>query len=408
MFVIKPPCFLQNFFCLLQSHNSGLNLNEPLAPVPGKSPVWSQDQNEIFAELSDGNLCRDAINSGRADFTPISISEMPLLYRTNQVSMDYALITVTPPDKHGFCSLGAAVGTARSAIQNAKKIIGQVNPMAPISYGDGVIHCSKIDFFVHGPQALQEIPPPTATQTEQKIAKIIAENLVEDGATIQLGFGRIPFEVTTQLRGHRDLGVHAEMFSDGVVDLVNLGVVNNRNKTVRRGRIVASYTIGTKKVFNFINENPLVALYDIGWVNSLEVIARNPKVTSVNTAFEIDLTGQCAGDSLGDHIYSGVGGQIDFVRGASLSIDGRGRPIITMCSKNSAGQSSIVPFLTNGSGVVATRAHVHYVVTEYGIAYLFGKNLRQRAHALINIAHPDFRESLEKAAFERLKTMPSP
>ncbi|VDM04645.1 unnamed protein product [Schistocephalus solidus] len=367
-----------------------------------------------------GNLCRNAINSGRADFTPISISEIPLLYRSRHLEMDYALIMVTPPDKHGFCSLGASVGTVRSAIQNAKKIIGksfdipahillgQVNPMAPISYGDGTIHCSKIDFFVHGPQKLEEIPPPEATPTEQKIAKVIADNLVEDGATIQMGFGRIPYEVTNQLRDHRDLGVHAEMFSDGIVNLVNLGVVNNRNKTVRRGRIVASYTIGTEKVFNFINENPLVALYDIAWVNSLEVIARNPKVTSVNTAFEIDLTGQCAGDSLGNCIYSGVGGQIDYIRGASLSIDGRGRPIITMCSKNSAGESSIVPFLTDGSGVVATRAHVHYVVTEYGIAYLFGKNIRQRAHALINIAHPDFRESLEKAAFDRLKTMPSP
>ncbi|VDN11470.1 unnamed protein product [Dibothriocephalus latus] len=378
-----------------------MNLNEPIAPVPGKCPVWSQDPNEVFADLTDGakvfiqgassspgtlvsllyqhvmdkglknirvkqflplgplpylnaeakdnfrlatcyssNLCRDAINSGRADFTPISVSEIPLLYRTKGVGSDYALIMVTPPDKHGFCSLGAAVGTVRSAIQNAKKIIGKsVDVLRPII----------------------------------------------------LGFGRIPYEVTNQLRNHRDLGVHAEMFSDGIVNLVNLGVVNNRNKTVRRGRIVASYTIGTEKVFDFINENPLVALYDIAWVNSLEVIARNPKVTSVNTAFEMDLTGQCASDSVGDCIYTGVGGQIDYTRGASLSIDGLGRPIITMCSKNSAGQSSIVPFLTDGSGVVTTRAHVHYVVTEYGIAYLFGKNIRQRAHALIKIAHPDFR-----------------
>ncbi|VDN13981.1 unnamed protein product, partial [Dibothriocephalus latus] len=407
----------------MRSPNSGLTLNEPIAPVPGKCPIWSENTNDIFADLKDGakvlvqgassspsslisllyqhvmekglkkitvnhfhplgplpylneeakdnfrlntcystNLCRDAINTGRADFTPISVSEIPLFYRSGRGETDYALITVTPPDKHGFCSLGAAVGTVRSAIQNAKKIIGksfsvmmaillgQVNPMAPTTYGDGTIHCSNIDYFVHGPQMLHQIPPPKTNVTEQKIAKIIAENLVEDGATIQLGFGRIPYEVANQLRGHRDLGVHAEMFSDGIVDLVNLGVVNNRKKTVRRGRIVASYTIGTEKVFDFINENPLVALYDIAWVNSIEVIARNPKVTAVNTAFEIDLTGQCASDSLGNSIFTGVGGHIDFTRGASLSIDGRGRPIITMCSKNSAGNSAIVPFLTDGSG----------------------------------------------------------
>uniref|UniRef100_A0A5K3EJW3 Acetyl-CoA hydrolase n=1 Tax=Mesocestoides corti TaxID=53468 RepID=A0A5K3EJW3_MESCO len=284
----------------------------------------------------------------------------------------------------------------------------QVNPQTPITYGDSTIHISQIDYLVQGSEPLFEVPPPQATATEQKIAAIIAEQLIDDGATIQLGFGNIPPTVASNLRSHKDLGVHAETIFDGIVDLVNLGVVTNKFKPVRPGRIVASYAIGTKRIYDFINENPLVGLYDIAWTNSTETIARNPKVTSVNTCMEMDLTGQSVGDGIGGHLYSGVGGQLDFTRGASLSSDGLGRPIITMCSLNSDGNSSIVPTLSRGSTVVATRAHVHYVVTEYGIANLFGKTLRQRAYALIQIAHPKFRESLEKAAFERLKTMPSP
>ncbi|VDD79644.1 unnamed protein product [Mesocestoides corti] len=370
---------------------SALELHEPCAPRPDSYPKWSSSPSELFTELRDGKYCRDAVNEGLADFIPITISELPLLYRLKHVNFKYALIMVSPPDKHGFCTLGSAVGSARSAIQNAEKIIAQVNPQTPITYGDSTIHISQIDYLVQGSEPLFEVPPPQATATEQKIAAIIAEQLIDDGATIQLGFGNIPPTVASNLRSHKDLGVHAETIFDGIVDLVNLGVVTNKFKPVRPGRIVASYAIGTKRIYDFINENPLVGLYDIAWTNSTETIARNPKVTSVNTCMEMDLTGQSVGDGIGGHLYSGVGGQLDFTRGASLSSDGLGRPIITMCSLNSDGNSSIVPTLSRGSTVVATRAHVHYVVTEYGIANLFGKTLRQRAYALIQIAHPKFR-----------------
>ncbi|VUZ44529.1 unnamed protein product [Hymenolepis diminuta] len=442
---------------------------EPNAPVPGRNPVWSETGSEIFKDLKSGDkifvhgatgtpsvllsyfyhhikeidikhlnvlclmpmgpqclfnedvrdkvrlttplankYCREAVNDGRADFIPISVSEMPLLYRQKHVELDYALISVTPPDKHGFCSLGTFVGTTRSAVQNAKKIVAQVNPMQPVTYGDSTIHISNIDYLVNGPQQLVEHSWKTISPAEQKIANIIAENLIDNGATLQLSPSNISQQLTLQLRGHKDLGLHTECFGDGEVDLVHLGIINNLYKTILRGRIVASYVIGSKKTFNFINENPLVALYDIAWVNSPELIARNPKVTAISHAFEMDLSGQSSSDGYNGHIFTGVGGVIDFLRAASIASDGEGKPIIAMTSLNAEGKSAIVPFLSRGTSVVATRAHVHYVVTEYGIAYLFGKNLRQRAHALIQIAHPDYRESLEKEAFERLKCMPSP
>ncbi|EUB59502.1 4-hydroxybutyrate coenzyme A transferase [Echinococcus granulosus] len=444
-------------------------LQEPNAPIPGRHPIWSETSSEIFKDLKSGDsifvhgasgtpgvllsflyqhvkstdlknlnvlsllpmaplgsliddirdklrlttplankYCREAVNDGRADFIPISVSEMPLLYRQKHVNLDYALISVTPPDKHGFCSLGTFVGTARSAIQSAKRIIAQVNPMQPVTYGDSTIHVSKIDYLVNGPQQLLETSWKAISPMERKVANIIADNLVDDGATLQLSPSNISQQLTTQLRSHKDLGIHTECFGDGEIDLVHLGVINNRLKAIHRGRIVASYVIGTKKTFNFINENPLVALYDIAWVNAPELIALNPKVTAINHAFEMDLSGQSSSDGYDGQIYTGVGGVIDFLRGASIASDGAGKPVIAMTSLNDEGKSTIVPFLSRGTTVVATRAHVHYVVTEYGIAYLFGKNLRQRAHALIQIAHPDFRESLEKAAFDRLKCMPSP
>ncbi|VDK38113.1 unnamed protein product [Taenia asiatica] len=444
-------------------------LEEPTAPVPGRNPIWSETGSEVFRDLKCGDsifvhgasgtpgvllsllcqhvktsdlknlnilsllpmgplssliddvrdklrlttalankYCREAVNDGRADFIPISSSEMPLLYRHKHVNLDYALISVTPPDKHGFCSLGTFVGTARSAVQSAKTIVAQVNPVQPVTYGDSTIHVSKIDYLVNGPQQLLETSWKTISPMERKVANIIADNLVDDGATLQLSPSKISQQLTTQLRGHKDLGIHTECFGDGEIDLVHLGVVNNRFKAVCRGRIVASYVIGTKKTFDFINENPLVALYDIAWVNAPELIALNPKVTAINHAFEMDLSGQSSSDGYDGRIYTGVGGVIDFLRGASTASDGAGKPVIAMTSLNDEGKSTIVPFLSRGTSVVATRAHVHYVVTEYGIAYLFGKNLRQRAHALIQIAHPDFRESLERAAFDRLKCMPSP
>ncbi|KAM7535343.1 hypothetical protein Aperf_G00000090060 [Anoplocephala perfoliata] len=455
--------------CFSLSKKSLVGIHEPSAPKPDRYPKWTSSPGEIFGELQDGqniflqgaaamprmlrdmllshvlenklrNLklfqfyplgpipyiaeeyrgrirmstaygskyCRDAINAGLADYIPIALSDLPLFYRSKLIPFKYALLMVSPPDRHGFCTLGTAVGSARSAIKCSEKIVAQVNPQAPITYGDSAIHISQIDYLVQGSEEIFEIPSPVPSQTDRKIAALIASELIEDGATIQLGFGIIPHEVTSHLRGHKDLGIHAENIFDGIVDLVNLGVITNKYKQVRKGRIVASYALGTKRLYDFINENPLVALHDIAWTNSTDRIARNPKVTSVNTCLEMDLSGQSVGDGIAGRLYTGVGGQLDFTRGASLSSDGNGRPIITMSSMTSNGSSAIVPTLTRGSTVVATRAHVHYVVTEYGIAYLFGKTLRQRAHALIQIAHPDFRESLEKAAFERLKTMPEP
>ncbi|KAM7533224.1 hypothetical protein Aperf_G00000127168 [Anoplocephala perfoliata] len=445
------------------------SLQEPNAPLPGQSPIWSETGSEIFKDLKSGGkifvhgasctpsvllsylyhyikttdlnrlnvlsilpmgpqylldedvrdkvrfttllankYCREAVNDGSADFIPISMSEIPLLFRQKHVNLDYALISVTPPDKHGFCSLGTFVGTTRSAIQNANKIVAQVNPIQPITYGDSTIHSSNIDYLVDGPQQLLEHSWKSISPAEQKIANIIAENLVDNGATLQLSPSNISQQLTLQLRGHKDLGLHTECFGDGEVDLIHLGVINNLYKRILPGRIVASYVIGSRKTFKFVNENPLVALYDIAWVNSPELIARNPKVTAISHAFEMDLSGQSSSDGYDGYIYTGVGGVIDFLRGASLASDGEGKPIIAMTSLTEEGKSAIVPFLSRGTAVVATRAHVHYVVTEYGIAYLFGRNLRQRAYALIQIAHPDHRESLEKAAFDRLKCMPSP
>uniref|UniRef100_A0A1I8INC2 Acetyl-CoA hydrolase n=1 Tax=Macrostomum lignano TaxID=282301 RepID=A0A1I8INC2_9PLAT len=335
--------------------------------------------NSLFTSAN----CREAIGAGRGDFTPIFLSEIPLLFRRGAVKLDLALIMVTPPDRHGFCSLGPSVDCARSAIQNARVIVAQMQ------------------------QPLHEMPPKKINPQEQRIGQLIAEKLVADGSTLQTGIGSIPDAVLASLKGHKNLGVHTEMFSDGVVDLTECGAVTNALKRIRPGKIVSGFVIGTKKVFDFIDENAMVELCDIHFVNKVAIISQNPRVTAINSCIEIDLTGQVVSDSIGPRIYSGVGGQIDFMRGAALSSDGLGVPIIALQSSTKKGGSKIVPFIREGAGVVTTRAHVHYVVTEHGIAHLWGKNLRQRAHHLINIAHPDHRESLEKAAFKRLRCMPS-
>lgn len=351
--------------------------------------------------------CRKAIQDGRGDFTPIFLSEIPLLFRRNHIKLDMALIMVTPPDKHGFCSLGPSVDCTRAAIQNAKVIIAQVNPKSPRTRGDAYIHSSHVDCFVHMPENLHEMPAREMDEAEAKIGKLIAQNLVENGATLQMGIGSIPDAVLSELGSHRDLGIHTEMFSDGVVDLTQTGAITNALKKIKPGKIVSGFVIGSSKVFNFINDNPFVDMCDIQFTNRTSVICQNPKVTAINSCIEVDLTGQVVSDSIGARIYSGVGGQIDFIRGAALGTDGLGKPIIALQSATKKGVSKIVPFIKEGAGVVTTRAHVHYIVTEYGIAQLWGKNLRQRAYHLIQIAHPDNRKSLEEAAFKRLKCMPS-
>jgi acyl-CoA hydrolase len=377
--------------------------------IEGAAKFTQPDVSHIFRSnsLFTGANLREAVNAGRADYTPIFLSEIPLLFRRKLVQLDMALISVTPPDRHGFCSLGPSVDCTRAAIQNAKFIVAQVNPMLPRTRGDASIHMSHIDVLMNAPMPVHELKAHGIAEEERQIGKIIANNLVADGATLQMGIGSIPDAVLTNLTNHKHLGIHTEMFSDGVVDLVKCGAITNSMKKLRPGKIVSSFVIGTKKVFDFLDNNPFVDMSDVEWVNRTTIIAQNPRVTAINSCIEVDLTGQVVSDSIGTRIYSGVGGQVDFIRGASLSFDGQGKPIIALCSTTRKNETKIVPFLKQGGGVITSRAHVHYVVTEHGIAYLFGKNLRQRAHALINVAHPSHREALEKAAFERMKCMPS-
>ncbi|XP_013409947.1 uncharacterized protein LOC106173377 [Lingula anatina] len=355
-----------------------------------------------------GANCREAINSGRADFVPIFLSEIPLLFRRNLITPDVALISVSSPDQHGFCTLGPSVDCSRAAIQNARYIVGLVNPNMPRTFGDGMVHLSHFDAVVQGDLPLPQMKHGVPTEVEKQIGRIIATNLIQDGATLQMGIGSIPDAVLAALWSHRDLGIHTEMFSDGVVDLVEAGAITNARKTIHPGKIVGGFAVGTQRLYDFMDNNPFIVMLDIAFVNNTAIISQNPKVTAINSCIEIDLTGQVCADSIGTRMYSGVGGQIDFLRGAALSVDGLGKPILALPSVTKNGESKIVPYLKKGAGVVTSRAHAHFIVTEYGIASLFGKNLRQRAYELIKIAHPDHRENLEKESFERLKCMPSP
>ncbi|HKL02601.1 MAG TPA: acetyl-CoA hydrolase/transferase C-terminal domain-containing protein [Cryomorphaceae bacterium] len=347
-----------------------------------------------------GSNVRGAVKSGNADYIPVFLSEMPLLFRRGILPIDVALISVSPPDKHGFCSLGSSIDITLGALESAQIVIAEVNPHVPRSHGDGNIHWKEIDLAVEVNRPLQSVTPRAISAVEQQIGQRIA-NLVENGATLQMGIGAIPDAVLAELGNHKRLGVHTEMFSDGLIQLVEKGIVTGEEKKVLPSVIAATFAMGTKKLYDFIDDNPLVAMKDASFTNDTAVIRQNPKVTAINSAIEIDVTGQICADSIGKMQYSGVGGQMDFIRGASLSEGGK--PIIALPSATSRGESKIVPYLKEGASVTTTRAHVHYVVTEYGVANLFGKNLRQRARALIEIAHPDHRESLEKAAFTRFE-----
>lgn len=344
---------------------------------------------------------REAVHDGRADYVPVFLSEIPELFRNNILPIDTAIIHVSPPDEHGFCSLGVSVDITRAAVTTAKHIIAQVNPKMPRTLGDGMIHFSEFDAAVWTEVELHEATPHTGiSATERAIGEHIAA-LIEDGSTLQTGIGAIPDAVLSALGGHRDLGVHTEMFSDGIIELIENGVINNSRKKTHPGKTVTGFCLGSKRLYDYVDNHPGFAFLDIDYVNEVSVIARNPKVVAINSCIEIDLTGQVCSDSIGTYQYSGVGGQMDFIRGAALSEGGK--PIIALPSRTAKGISRIVPFLKQGAGVVTTRAHVHYVVTEYGIAYLFGKNLRQRAEALKAIAHPDDREALERAIHERFR-----
>ncbi len=342
---------------------------------------------------------RDIVDSIHGDYIPIFLSEIHLLFERNILALDVALVHVSPPDKHGFCSLGVSVDIARSAVHNAKHVIAQVNPQMPRTHGDGILHISEIDALVYVDEPLPEVSyHDLATDTSMKIAKYCAE-LIEDRSTLQMGIGAIPDSVLSCLEGHKDLGIHTEMFSDGVIPLVEKGIITNKYKKKHPGKLVTGFAIGTRKLYDFIDDNPQVVFLDIEYVNDTKVIRTNPKVVAINSAIEIDLTGQICSDSIGVYQFSGVGGQMDFMRGAALSEGGK--PIIAMNSTTNKGASKIVPFLKPGAGVVTTRAHVQHVVTEYGAVNLFGKNLKQRAEALVSIAHPSHREQLDRAMFER-------
>lgn len=346
---------------------------------------------------------RNAVNGENGDFVPIFLSEIPILFKNGHLPLDVALITVSPPDNHGYCTLGTSVDIARSAIDTAKKIIAIVNPKMPRTHGDGMIHINRIHKFVWNEEELLTIDYGSKVGDEEmQIGKNVAE-LIDDEATLQMGIGTIPDAVLKCLGNHKNLGVHTEMLSDGIIDLILKDIVNNKYKGTHNNRTITSFCFGTRKLYDFVDDNPSIAFMDVQHVNFPINIMKNRKMHAINSAIEIDLTGQVCADSIGTYQYSGIGGQMDFMRGAALSENGK--PIMAISSRTKKGVSRIVPFLKQGAGVVTTRGHVHYVVTEFGTAYLYGKNLRERAKSLIEISHPDDREMLEKAAFERFKTL---
>lgn len=366
----------------------------------GEAPYVKPEYSDTFRTnaLFVGSNVRKAVNNGSADYLPIFLSEVPGLFRKDILPIDIALVQVSPPDRHGYCSLGVSVDASRAALQSAEKAIALVNPNMPRTHGDGIFHASRFNALVETEEPLHELNIPEPNEVEQQIGRHCAE-LVEDGATLQMGIGAIPNAVLKALGNHKDLGIHTEMFSDGVMDLVEKGVINGKKKRTHPEKIVAGFVMGSRRLYDFVDDNPMIAMLDIAYVNDTAVIRKNPKVTAINSAIEVDVTGQVCADSIGTYHYSGVGGQMDFIRGASLSEGGK--PIIALPSTTGRGESKIVPHLKQGAGVVTTRAHVHYVVTEYGVANLYGKNLRQRAKALIEIAHPDHREALGEAVEER-------
>lgn len=366
----------------------------------GEAPYATEQMADVFDidAFFVGRNIRQAVAEGRADYIPAYLSEIPTLIRTKRVPVDAALISVSPVDKHGYVSLGPSVDTTLAAVETARVVIAQVNRHVPRVMGEAQIPAQLIDHFVEADEPLPEIAPPPPSPEVTQIGRNIAE-IVPDGATLQTGIGSIPNAVLDELRGHKDLGVHTEMFSDGLLPLIESGVVTNSLKKVHPGYIVSTFALGTRKLYDFLDDHPRVMLRDASFTNNISVISKNPKVTAINSAIEVDLTGQVCADSIGMRIYSGVGGQIDFVRGAAASEGGM--PIIAMTSRSPHGLPKIVPKLQPGAGVVTTRPSVQYVATEYGVVNLYGKSLKERAASLISIAHPDDREMLERSAYDR-------
>ncbi len=345
-----------------------------------------------------GANVRRETQSGHADYIPIFLSETQKLYRSGAVPCHVAMIQVSPPDKHGYVSLGTSVDATLAAVETAHTVIAVVNKFVPRSWGDAIIHSSRINIFVEDDKPLEEAHFSTPSAVEEAIGRNCA-SLIEDGATLQMGIGAIPNAVLSQLGGHRNLGIHTEMFADGVLPLVESGVINGAVKNIDKGLMVSTFLMGSQKVYDFIDDNPGVKMMDVGYTNDPYIIAKNDRVTAINSAIQVDLTGQVNADSIGTRFYSGVGGQVDFVFGASLSKGGKA--IIAMPSTTTKGVSKIAPVLNSGAGVVTTRAHMRYFATEFGVVDLYGKTLQERARLLISIAHPTAQEELDKAAFER-------
>ncbi len=366
----------------------------------GPAPYSDAELEGIFQLESFfvGHNVRKQTQAGYADYIPVFLQETQRLIREGYLKVNVAMIQVSPPDKHGYVSLGTSVDATLAAVEKADTTIAIVNPNVPRAFGDAMIHINDIDLFVQDDSELIAAEPGPISDTDRKIGRYVAE-LVEDGATLQMGIGAIPNAVLSMLGNHKNLGVHSEMFADGILPLVDKGVVNGRNKKIDKGKMVATFLMGSKKLYDFIDNNPGVAMMDVEYTNRVAVIARNPKVTAINSALQVDITGQVCADSIGTTHYSGVGGQIDFLRGASLSKGGK--PILAMPSVTNKGISKIAPILTPGAGVVSTRANVHWVVTEFGAVNLYGRTLQDRAKLLISISHPDHQETLDKNAFER-------
>jgi len=339
-----------------------------------------------------GGNVRQAVNEGRADYTPVFLSQIEDLFESGQMPIDVALIQVSPPDMHGYCSFGVGVDTTLTATRKAKHVVAQVNDQMPRTYGDSFIHINNIHDVVEVSRPLCELKPIEITPIHSAIGKNVA-SLIEDGCTLQLGIGGIPDAVLLELQSHRDLGIHTEMLSDSVVPLIEKGVINGCRKTIHRGKIITGFLLGTKKLFDFVDNNPFFEFHPNAYTNDPWVVSSNHKMVAVNSALQVDITGQVCADSIGTYFYSGIGGQVDFIRGASRCKGGK--PIIAIPATAKSGTiSRIVPMLDPGAGVVTSRGSVHYVVTEFGVAYLHGRTIRQRAEALIAISHPKFRDEL--------------
>lgn len=342
-----------------------------------------------------GANTREAVNAGRADYTPVFLSEIPRLFQ-RVIPPDVALVQVSPPDANGFCSLGISVDAAKPAAERASTVIAQVNPRMPRTHGDSFLHIDHIDYLVPAEEPLLEFTGAPADEVSRRIGAHVAA-LIEDGSTLQIGIGAIPDGVLGALGGHKDLGVHTEMFSDGLLELVERGIVNNHAKNYHAGKVVTAFIMGSARLYDFVHDNPMIEMHPVSFTNDPVIIARNDRMVAINSAIEVDLTGQVCADSIGNVFYSGIGGQIDFVRGAAMSRGGK--PIIALPSTAASETiSRLVPELKRGAGVVTSRGDVHWVVTEYGAVDLHGKTVRQRAEALIGVAHPGFRAKLREAA----------